>query len=391
VRHERQVELLRRVERSGPQRQGLHAPASARGWAAAYVDGDRFDDELRLLFRGGVVFAAMSCELASPGSYWSGSCGGVPIVVVRQGDGSLRAMVNACRHRAAPLFEPGPGGGLRALQCPYHSWTYDLDGALRSRPGAAGAFDDVEASCDLHPRAVAERYGMIFVRPDSTAPIDVDVVLSGAEDDLCSFGLGDHVHIESRALDLAFNWKLLLDTFTEQYHIRTLHADTLAPTFDSKCVIFEPFGHNLVSIGLRADVTRQLERPTEEWELLPYATIQYFVLPNALVVHQIDHVELWRIEPLAVDRTRAVVSMFAPTEPHSDRARSYFVKNLDLLLRVTTTEDFPMMERIQANLASGAIDELVYGRIEPPLIHLHRSIEAMLDAARGAADGSAST
>jgi phenylpropionate dioxygenase-like ring-hydroxylating dioxygenase large terminal subunit len=381
MRKERQIELLQRVADAGPHLAGLHAAASMVNPATAYTDPARFALEQRRLFRDGPVFFALSCELPRPGSYLTGRFDGVPVVVVRQPDGSLRAMVNACRHRGAPVVPPDGGGGeLNALSCPYHAWTYDLDGRLRSQPMSEGAFDDVAIECDLHPRAVAERYGMVFVRAGGTEPIDVDAFLAGAEDDLGAFGLAGYVPIETRTRTWRMNWKLMLDTFTESYHIRTLHRRTLAPTFNSDCVIFEPFGRNLVSIGLRKDVLDEVAKPRDEWSLLPYGTIQYFLVPNALVVHQIDHVEVWRFEPVDVRTTIATTSIYAPTEPHSDRARNYFVKNLDLLMEVTGTEDFPLMEQIQANLDSGALPEVVYGRIEPPLIHFHRAVDEALAA-----------
>ncbi|MDH4277486.1 MAG: aromatic ring-hydroxylating dioxygenase subunit alpha [Acidimicrobiia bacterium] len=379
MRRARQVELLQRVASARPTMKGLHGPSSAVHPASEYTDRQRFDDEMRVLFREGASFFAMSCELSEPGSYRAGMIGGVPILVVRQPDGSLRAMVNACRHRGASLKEDnGTGVDLNAIQCNYHLWTYDLDGTLRSRPGSAGAFDDVDLNCDLHQRPVAERYGMIFVRAAGDEPIDVDATLSGAEDDLGAFGLGDFVHIETRTITRDMNWKLLLDTFTESYHIRGLHRETLAPVFDSNCIIHDEFGPNVLAVGFRSDITDELTKPVDEWSLLPYGTIQYFLVPNALLVYQIDHVELWRLQPEAVDRTSATVSVFAPEHPRSERSWNYFVKNLDLLLQVTGGEDFPVMERIQRNLESGALPEVVYGRNEAPLIHLHRSInEAM--------------
>ena len=379
MRQQRQIELLERVGASGDRFVGLHAAESMTNPSSAYTDEARFAREQKLLFREGVVYFAMSCELPTTGSYQAATFDGVPVVVVRQPDGTLRAMVNACRHRGAPLVDPlGSGDGLRAFSCPYHAWTYDLDGALRARPLSAGAFDDVSQDCSLLPIPVAEKYGLVFVRPGGGAPVDVDDYLSGAEDDLGAFGLDGYAHIESRTNTWNVNWKLMLDTFTESYHIRTLHSKTLAPTFNSDTVIFEPFGPNLVSVGLRKDVLDELEKPREEWSLLPYGTIQYFLVPNGLVVHQLDHVETWRFEPIDVRRTRATTSIFAPKEPHSEAARSYFVKNLDLLLQVTGTEDFPMMEQIQANLDSGALPELIYGRNEPPLIHFHRELNRAL-------------
>jgi hypothetical protein len=82
--------------------------------------------------------------------------------------------------------------------------------------------------------------------------------------------------------------------------------------------------------------------------------------------------------PVAVDRTVAVTSIFAPAPPASERSRQYFVKNLDVLLGVTNTEDFPAQERVQRNLASGALPEVVYGKMEPALVHYHTAIHKLL-------------
>jgi phenylpropionate dioxygenase-like ring-hydroxylating dioxygenase large terminal subunit len=375
MRKERQRELLQRVADAGQRLEGLYGPATMVNDASAYTDPDRFAVEQRVLFRNGPVFFGLSADLPDPGSWRSMRFDGIPVVVVRQPDGSLQALVNMCRHRGAPLVDArGRGEGLRVFSCPYHAWTYELDGTLRARPAATRAFDDVTLNCDLLARPVAEKYGLIFVRPAGDEPIDVDDVLCGAQADLESFGLDDSVLIDSRTSTWAMNWKLAYDTFTESYHIRTLHRNTLAGTFNSEATIFEPFGRNLVTIGLRESVKDEVTKPRAEWDLLPYGTIQYFLPPSGLVVHQIDHVEVWNIEPLGIDRTQLTTSLYAPTEPESERARNYFVKNLDLLVQVTSTEDFPMMEEIQANLASGAVDHLVYGKIEQPLVHFHTEI-----------------
>lgn len=376
MRHERQVELLRRVADAGDHLAGLHAEASRTNSASAYTDPERFALEMTTLFRGGPVFFGLSVDVTEPGAYSARRVDGIPIVAVRQHDGSLAAFVNACRHRGAPLVEPsGAGDGLRAFTCPYHAWTYELSGELRARPLSAGAFDDVTLRCDLIRRPVAERYGLIFVRAEGDEPIDVDEVLGGAEDDLGDFGLDGYELVETRSAEWGMNWKLFFDTFSESYHIRTLHQSSIAPYFNSDCVIFDAFGRNLLSVGLRADVRDELDKPEEEWSLLPYGTIQYFLVPNGLVVHQIDHLEVWVVEPLSVERTRMTTSVYAPRKPEVVRERAHYVKNLDLLLDVTGAEDFKLMEEIQRSLASGALPELVYGRIEPPLIHFHDQID----------------
>jgi phenylpropionate dioxygenase-like ring-hydroxylating dioxygenase large terminal subunit len=385
MRIARQIELLERVAAAGPQLAGLHGDASMVNDASVYTDPARFEREMAVLFRAGPVLFALTCELPNPGDYRTATIAGVPVAVVRQADGTVRAMVNACRHRGAPIIEPGSiGTATSALSCPYHAWTYDLDGSLRARPGSAGAFDDVVIDCSLHQLPVAEKHGMIFVRSggergDSAGDaIDVDAFLAGAEDDIGSFGLDHYVHIETRTNTWPINWKLVLDTFTESYHVRTLHKATLAPTFDSFCQIFEAFGPHMVGVGLRKDVVDEVVKPKAEWSLLPYGTIQYFIVPSALVVHQVDHIELWRLQPIDVRTTTTVTSVFAPTEPHSERSRNYFVKNLDLLLNVTGNEDFALMAKIQANLDSGALPCVIYGRNEPALVHFHRTINQAL-------------
>jgi len=375
VRAERQIELLERVANAGDRLEGLYGESSMVNQASAYCDPERYETELQTLFRDGPVFFCMSADLAEPGDWRSMRFAGIPIVVVRQADGSLRALVNMCRHRASSLVEPnGAGTDLRVFSCPYHAWTYEIDGKLRSRPAAEKAFDDVDINCDLLTRPVAEKHGLIFVRPSGDDPIDVDAALGGAETDLADFGLEDWVLIDSRINEWDLNWKFFFDSFSETYHIRTLHRNTIGPAFTSDGIIFEPFGRNSLVIGLRADVRVEFEKPRDEWRLIPYGTIQYFLPPTGMIVHQLDHLEVWNVEPLGVGRSRFTASVYAPSEPETEKAREYFVRNLDLVLHVTGTEDFKALEDTQQNLASGALEHMIYGKIEAPLVHFHQEV-----------------
>ncbi|TWT15220.1 aromatic ring-hydroxylating dioxygenase subunit alpha [Reyranella sp. CPCC 100927] len=376
MRHERQIELLDRLVGVDPNLPWTYGPTSMRNPASAYTDPARFAREKQVLFRDRPQLVGLSGECTTPGAYLTANLGGVPIVVVRQTDGSLRAMVNVCRHRGATLLEGRGTGGLRRIVCPYHAWTYNTDGQLVHRPAAAQGFDDVTVNCDLHQRAVAEKHGLIFVHPTSTEPFDVDTLLCGLGDDLADYGLADYVHVETRTNSWKMNWKMVLDTFTEAYHIRFLHKATIAPYFLCD-LIFDAFGPHSRTIGLRKSVVEQIkDKPRSEWKLLPYSTTQYFLVPNALLVYQLDHIELWRLTPIDVNTVEVATSIFAPEPPKDAAALNHWTKNLDILLKVTETEDFQQMVRIQKNLESGALPELVYGRIEPALVHLHTAINA---------------
>jgi phenylpropionate dioxygenase-like ring-hydroxylating dioxygenase large terminal subunit len=170
MRHARQVELLRRLAGVDAPRPGPLGASSMHNPASAYTSPERFEAEMRVLFNGMPQLAGLSCEAAAPGSYLTTTAGRVPVVVVRQPDGTVKAFVNVCRHRGATLLRCPIGDGLRKITCPYHAWTYSLDGCLRSFPGAEAGFDDIDKSTHgLIELPVAERYGLIFVRNDPSA------------------------------------------------------------------------------------------------------------------------------------------------------------------------------------------------------------------------------
>ncbi len=382
MRHERQVELLRRLKGLDPHAPWPLAPRSMRNRASAYVDPARFEDEKRVLFRQRPQMLGLSCECAEPGAQMTAELGGVPALIVRQTDGSLRGFVNACRHRGAPV-NATDGAARPRISCPYHGWVYDLDGSLLARPYAEEAFDDApKADCGLRPIAVAEGYGLIFAQAEGGEGLTADKALAGAEVEIADYGLKDFVLVEARENTWDFNWKLVLDTFTESYHIRSLHKNSIAPTYLSEVSICDVFGPHPRMIGLLKSVFEEIEKPSEaDWKFLPHTTTQYLFMPSGLITYQRDHIELWRITPLSVDRTLVRTSLYAAEPPTTDKARGYWKKNLDLLLQVTGTEDFTLMAQIHHNLKSGALNELIYGRNEPALIHLHGSINAALAAA----------
>jgi phenylpropionate dioxygenase-like ring-hydroxylating dioxygenase large terminal subunit len=374
----RQLALLQRFLAFRKGELPDRAEASMRNPASAYTDPARFEREMAVLFRARPVPIGLACDCAAPGSYVTTRLGGMPVVVVRQPDGSLRGFVNACRHRGAPVLS-GRGAGLRSILCPYHGWTYGLDGALKARPLEWGFDDAPKAGCSLHAVAVREKYGLLFAHAQATAPIDVDHVLEGMQAEIAEYELERYTHFETRSREWNFNWKLVIDTFTEAYHIPSLHHRSIAGDYDFRNSVWDAFGLGQRTVNFRTSIEQELAaKPETDRRLLPHTTIEYFLLPNTILTHQIDHLEFWRAEPIGVGRTLVSTSLYAPDPPLTESARAHWKKNLDLLLHVTETEDFPMMEQIYRSLASGAVKELIYGRLEPALVHYHRSLDKLL-------------
>jgi phenylpropionate dioxygenase-like ring-hydroxylating dioxygenase large terminal subunit len=345
--------------------------------AGHYASPEQLERELRALFRERPLLVALSPDLPDPGSFLAQDAAGVPLLLMRGEDGRARAFVNACRHRGARLATGR--GQARRLVCPFHAWTYDLEGRVRSRPLSCGGFDGLDASFDrLLELPCREVAGMIFVLlSGGDVQRSVDALIGGVEAEIADFAIGDHVFFAARSIERPCNYKLIVDGFAESYHLKVLHKDTIAPYYYAAPGLVDPIGAVTRMIGVRKSIDAELARPPDEQRFVRHGTIQYLIPPNAVLVHQVDHVEFWQVHPLAGEpgRCRAELRLYWPA-PLDTEARRKAELNLEVLWNVTTTEDMPQAERIHAALASGALPELVFGRNEPALIHYHEAIEA---------------
>ena len=202
---------------------------------ANYVSQDRLNAELDLIKRRFVVFCP-SLALAKTGDYVARSSAGVPLIAVRAEDGTTKVFRNACRHRGVKL---GDGQGCkRALVCPYHGWTYGLDGQLKNIPD-----EDGFPSFDAHDNglvlvACKEVGGLVYVcQDDSEAGARVDNNILGLIPD-------DFELIETTETDVDANWKIHLESSLEGYHIRSLHTKTFYPKQYDNLTLVEAFGEN---------------------------------------------------------------------------------------------------------------------------------------------------
>jgi phenylpropionate dioxygenase-like ring-hydroxylating dioxygenase large terminal subunit len=336
-------------------------------------------------FRRGPINVGLSCLLPHPGDSLTHDWTGVPILLVRQADGSLEAFLNVCRHRGARIAE-GTGAGAQTFSCPYHGWTYGLDGRLVSRPGerAFGACEK-DASA-LRALPVAERHGLIWVCPTPGGTIDLDGALDGLGVDLAGYRLEQYHHYQTRVLRKPINWKVAVDTFLEAYHIGVLHAETLGSILYPNIFSFRPFGKNLRLIGPRRSIDTMRAQPEHEWDLITHSVVISILFPNTVFIMQGDHVETWHMFPAGngTDESAMYISLYTPEPARTDSARRHWDRNMDLAIAVVEKEDFVVGAGIQRGFYSGAQDHIVFGRNEPGLQHYHRAIKRALGMAETA-------
>jgi phenylpropionate dioxygenase-like ring-hydroxylating dioxygenase large terminal subunit len=154
-------ELVRRLLDNYRGKTLDHAPGSMTEPATVFTDPVRFQKELDVLFRGGAHIVGWTGELPKPGTFITKNVAGHPVLVTRAEDGELRAFRNACTHRGAQVAEGC--GEARRLTCPYHAWSFELNGDLAGQPQAY-AFDDIEKSTlGLQPLPIANVAGLIAI------------------------------------------------------------------------------------------------------------------------------------------------------------------------------------------------------------------------------------
>ena len=367
------------------------APAVYRQRAAAYVDAERLAAEVAALFRSRPLVVGLSADVPDTGDCFATEVAGVPLLVLRGEDARVRAFLNICRHRGGRVFS-GRGRPGRAVKCPYHSWAYDLDGELLGQPLARDAFAELDrGELGLIPVAVAERFGLIIARIDgeaapgiaspATDPIDVEAELSGLGPELADFGFEDWCYFDQRSGVFDANWKLIHDTFTETYHVFSLHRDTLAPDMLSTPFVGEAFGPHTRGVVARKEIARLLERPESEWELRPNASIVYLLFPSVVInLPMSGHAELWEVYPEPDDphRSRVSVRFYVPRARAGEDEREFWERNVRFTHRVVFEEDFGQQQDIHRSLRCGLMPEVIYGRNEPALIHHHQQVERAL-------------
>jgi len=189
-----------------------------------YTDPAVFEREREAIFRRGWLAVARSEWLAEPGSYVACEVAGDPVVVARDAGGTLRAFANVCLHRQCPIASGRGVAGV--LTCPYHRWTYELDGRLRGAPLMDQAIGFEKRSARLDPVRVEEWLGWIFVNEDlDAAPLAP--ALTALHELLAPFRVDDMVICKTLTFASPWNWKIMVENFMESYHHLGAHPETL--------------------------------------------------------------------------------------------------------------------------------------------------------------------
>jgi len=348
---------------------------------ADYICESRAEIERRLFFRETMLCVGLSGRLPKPGSFITDNLSGVPILLTRDSKSRVHGFLNVCRHRGSQVAQDC--GNAKSFVCPYHAWTYDLEGKLVSRPEEA-AFDSVDRTTHgLTPLPAVEQDGLLWVCPTPGRSTDIEKKMAGLSPEIAAYNLQSFHHHDSRIFRRRMNWKLVVDTFLESYHFCVLHKNTICSIFYDNLATFDAWGPNFRVVSARRTMKELKTRPESEWDIMEQIVGIYVLFPNTVMIWQLDHLEVWHIYPSNNDPNQSVtrLDLYTPGSVETEKAKRHWDSNLDLAEKVVEEEDFPVGEGIQHGFHSAAQSHITFGTNEPALAHYHRSITEAVNAA----------
>lgn len=326
-----------------------------------YADPAVFALEQSRIFESMWFAVARSAELASSGSFRTADVGRENVIVIRGQDGALRAFLNVCRHRAARLCGQPSGEVKRALRCPYHAWTYGLDGKLTAAPNLTSMQDVDRTEYGLVRVHLREWLGYVWVCLADSPPSFDDAVKGAVSERLGGDTVIDAWSADTLVVgrrityDVKANWKLIVENFMECYHCATIHPELteVLPEFAGGYAAQYYVGHGALFgeqiRGFTIDGSEGVGKISglgEEHDRRYYAIT---VRPQVFINLVPDHVIFHRMYPVAVDRT--IVDCDWLYSPEVVARETDISRSVELFHRVNE-QDFDACERCQPNMSS---------------------------------------
>jgi len=314
-----------------------------------YVDKNLYELELKSVFSNTWQRAARVDQVRAPGRYVTTDIAGEPIVVVRGNDSVLRAFFNVCRHHAAAVMTE-PEGKTPQLRCPYHGWTYSLEGELKGTPDFSGVCDFDRTQNGLVPLAVREWENWVFVKLDKSSVLSLeDFLTQQLVEEIRRIEVTNLHWFERRHYHFDCNWKVFVDNYLDGgYHVPYLHkgldsvldySNYMIENGTRHCLQWSP----LVTEGAEAQTgaVRQGDR-----------ALYYWIYPNFMVNWYDGVMDTNLVIPRSVDQTEVIFDFYFP-DVVSEAARERNAASVAVGQRIQD-EDVAICKSVQRGLNSRA-------------------------------------
>lgn len=344
--------------------------------ASSYTDPAIWNLEMERIFKRVPLMVGLSVEIPEPGCFKTMSMLGVPLLITRLEDGSAQVMLNVCSHRGMTLTTE-PCGKSRLFSCPYHKWTYGIDGKLRgvAEPHKFGKVERSELG--LTVLASYERGGLIFAALTPGETPDFEGFLAGMIDDVAQKGFENWHFCGKREIHGA-NWKVAYDGYLEGYHFAAAHPETINPRTYSNIMHFDAHGPH-IHIGFPQRTIGKLKDVPEEdlWahENDGYDFIRLF-FPNVSIFVAPEITQVAQILPGPKPGENTTILYFLkPKAPKDEAEAAENEAMVDFLWSVVDKEDYQLGLQVQRGLEADPQKTLLFGRNERGNQYFHRWVE----------------
>ena len=355
---------------------------------ASYLDATEFRYEYAAIFESGWVCVGRSDALTEPGDYLAIRLQEQSLLVVRGDNGVLRAFYNVCRHRGTelvPLKDPGPISGQfsRNIVCPYHAWSYHLDGRLRGTPHLAIDTDGVT----LHTIPLAEWGGFIFVCLADSHDEPLSQTLGDGIARLQRYPLADLRAGHTITYDVEANWKVIVENYNECYHCGHVHPELcqIVPAFkqgggnelDWDDGVPHRDGANTFTAS--GTTTRAPFPGLSETEKTHHKGELFY--PNLMLSLSMDHVAAFYLWPQSAGHTRIQCDFLF----HPDELSKPDFDGFDAVefWDVVNQQDWDICESVQRGMHNKVFEHGYYAPMEDYSLDIRRYVREKLDKANG--------
>jgi len=377
--------------------------------AAAYTSQEFFDWEVENLFKAEWLSVGHVSQLPEIGDFLNLDLLGQPIIVIRDKSNEIRVLSRACPHRGMDIMPPGFGydghgvaerreggtgcGKARLLLCPYHSWTFELDGSLVACPEMKQAEGFDRSDFELEPYRSEVWNGFIFVNLDGKAPKSIAEQYAEMDAHVRKWNLSEMSIVSAKEWDCPFNWKTLAENFIESYHHAGAHLKTLQKLMPARDTWTEEEKAHYIRCHLpwKPKVREQIDADIEaggtgyvfpqvegltgedrfEWGLYwGFPTFGFVVSPELCV--------WYRLEPLGPNKLKLLTTLLAPEstiqhpnfEQMRDEAEADAVK--------FHLEDMEVVTAVQRSMDSGVYKQGRLSHLEMPVWLIQRYLAARI-------------
>lgn len=321
------------------------------------------------------LLVALSCDIPAPGDYVTHSIVGRPLLIVRGDDGEARVFLNICRHRGAALTTESCGH-KGTFVCPYHAWSYDLQGRLKGiADRRAFGETDVEGLIELPSD---EAVGTIFASLDRSNRFSAEEWLGGMAETLEALRLEELYPYRKTSTLESPNWKLAADGYLDGYHLGFLHRDTIGQKSITNRNTYDFFGPH-VRVGFaNKGINKVGTVPFEELDLHECMSLVHYIFPNVSISGGHDRsIQLSRLFPgPAVHQSTTLQHQYFREPVEGEMVAAAEAKRA-VYEQVVRDEDCDTIFTISDAL--DAMDDIpvVFGRNEPGNQHFHRMVDEL--------------